>query len=220
MTIQQLNTKLESFVKELQGGDKLGNIMVGIGLEANKMIYDRVHGKGIDAEGSKYTPYSTKSMLSGCSNFIDESNCIRYIGTKAAQKKNRKRSRFEKYLAAEAGEFETKWITLKKAGKNIRLFEIPGGYREFRTLNKRQINYVDFDFTGDMWKGISLKINRNELNKGIVRIGAINPESEKKLTGNTKRRTDILKLNQTEINELSNKFENKLQELINKSGLG
>ena len=201
MTVQQLNSKFEKVIDELTG-DSLGNIMIGIGLEARKMIYDRVHGTGANAEGQKYTPYSTKSMLSGCAN-LNSAVCERLIGSK------NKRS-------------EKKWVTLdklNKAGKKIRLFEIPGGYKELRELHGRQTGFVDFAFTNRMWNNIKLKQDRMNLNRGIAVIGTTEDTEQKKLAGNTARRGEILKLSQAEITELSGKLDNKIQEIFKRNEL-
>jgi hypothetical protein len=200
MTIQELNTKLGNVVKELQGGDMLGNIMMGIGWEARNMIYDRVTKTGINAEGAKYMPYSTKAMLVGCSS-MNANVCNSFFG----KEKNR----------------NYKWVTLDKVssqGKKIRLATLEGGYKKLRELHNRQTSFVDFLWSGQMWQGITLRKDRGELNRGIAVIGA-SDVAEKKLEGNTKRRGDILMLNQKEIDQLSVKFDDGLRKIIVKQGL-
>ena len=49
---------------------------------------------------------------------------------------------------------ELKWVTLQRGGRNIKLFELPGGYKEFRDIHGRQTDHVDFTFTGKMWGNI------------------------------------------------------------------
>lgn len=202
MTIQELNSKFDNIIKNLHG-DKLGEIMAVIGESAVTKIRERILKTGVDAEGQKYTPYSTKPMLSGCSN-LNVSVCERLIGSKPKRENK-------------------KWVTIdkinKKTGKKIHLFEIPGGYKELRELHGRQTGFVDFAFSGRMWQNIKLIKDQSDLNRGIAIIRATTPEDEKKLAGNTKRRTDILKLSKGELSELSGIFNNRVAQIIHSEGL-
>jgi hypothetical protein len=197
MTLSELNQKLDAVVNEVT--NNLGNTMVQIGNDALFTIRDRILKSGVNAEGTKYDPYSTKPMLTGCKGFKNKANCSRVFG----KEKNK----------------ELKWVTLDRLnteGKKIRLAVLEGGYKQFRELNDLQSGFVDFAFSMRMWNNIKIKSDASEHSAGLVRIGATTEEDMKKLEGNTKRRGDILKLSRNEITELTNRFGQNIQQIIDK----
>ena len=200
MDINELNQKLDSLVEDVN--QNIGNTMVQIGSEALIYIRDRVMNSGINAEGQKYEPYSTKPMLVGCSGFKNKANCSRVFG----KEKNK----------------DLKWVTLDRTnneGKKIRLAVLDGGYKEFRNLNDLQTGFVDFAFSGRMWANIKIKSDQSEHSNGVVRIGATTDEDNKKLEGNTRRKGDILKLSANEIESISKSFAMNIEQSIEKVGL-
>lgn len=200
MDINELNQKLDSLVEDVN--QNIGNTMVQIGSEALIYIRDRVMNSGINAEGQKYEPYSTKPMLVGCKGFKNKANCSRVFG----KKKNK----------------DLKWVTLDRTnneGKKIRLAVLDGGYKEFRQLNDLQTGFVDFSFSGRMWANIKIKSDQSEHSNGVVRIGATTDEDNKKLEGNTRRKGDILKLSANEIESISKSFAMNIEQSIEKVGL-
>lgn len=199
MTIPELNKRLDNLNKEIISS--LSKTMVQIGSQALFELRERIVKTGVDAEGAKYMPYSTKAMLVGCKS-MNANVCNRFFG----KEKNRK----------------YKWVTLDKLnsqGKKIRLATLEGGYKKLRELHGKQISFVDFMFSGRMWNNIKIISNNSEHNQGTVRIGATTEEDNKKLEGNTKRRTDILKLSQKEIDNLIKSYSMNIQQIINKQGL-
>ena len=197
MTPQELDKKLDDVISDIQG-TPFGNIMAQIGQDALVTIRERVINTGVDADGQAYSAYSSKPMLSGCKNFINKSACP--AGSKAKRK-------------------TLNWVTLKKGDKNVRLYEIEGGYKEFRELNGRQTGHVDFSLSGRMWQNIKVVSKNDEHNAGVTRIAATTDEDKAKLAGNTERRTDILKLSVTEINQLSEDFGLRLTQIFRNHGL-
>ena len=200
MDINELNQKLDNLVEDVN--QNIGNTMVQIGSEALIYIRDRVMNSGINAEGQKYEPYSTKPMLVGCKGFKNKANCSRVFG----KKKNK----------------DLKWVTLDRTnneGKKIRLAVLDGGYKEFRQLNDLQTGFVDFAFSGRMWANIKIKSDQSEHSNGVVRIGATTDEDNKKLEGNTRRKGDILKLSANEIESIRKSFAVNIEQSIEKVGL-
>lgn len=200
MDINELNQKLDSLVEDVN--QNIGNTMVQIGSEALVYIRDRVMNSGINAEGQKYEPYSTKPMLVGCKGFKNKANCSRVFG----KEKNK----------------DLKWVTLDRTnneGKKIRLAVLDGGYKEFRQLNDLQTGFVDFSFSGRMWANIKIKSDQSEHSNGVVRIGATTEEDNKILEGNTKRRGDILKLSKNEIESIRKSFAVNITQSIERAGL-
>ena len=197
MTIPELNQKLDSLVNDIT--QNLGTTMVQVGSEALVYVRERVMNSGIDAEGQKYEPYSTRPMLANCSSMTGNA-CSRIASSKEKRK-------------------ELKWVTIKRGDKNIRLFELPQGYKQYRELHGKQTGFVDFSFSGRMWSNIKIKSDQSEHNSGIVRIGATTEEDNKKLEGNTKRRGDILKLSKSEIENIKSSFAMNITQSIERAGL-
>ena len=103
---------------------EFGNLMVGIAASGATMIKERVVNTGINAEGTPFSPYSTKPMLANCSSkYMSAAVCNQLAGSKEKRK-------------------ELKWVTVK----NAKLFEIDGGYKEFRELHGRRTDIVDFNW--------------------------------------------------------------------------
>jgi hypothetical protein len=196
MTIQELHNKVGKIIDTMQGNE-IGDIMATVGEEALTRIKLRILKSGVDSEGQQYKPYSTKPMLAGCKGFLDKAKCP------AKNKTSRK---------------ELKWVTIQRGGKNYKLYEIPGGYKEFRDMNlgPGHSSYVDFFFSGRMWQNIKLVKDRNELNNGIATIRATDSTEQVILNSNANRRTSILKLSKSELSDLNNLFTNRVSVLINR----
>ncbi len=208
----------------------IDKIMLKLGLSANVMIYDRIYKTGKNAEGQEYRPYSTKPMLVNCkSKYMTEDACTKVLGTKTEKKEKNKRSKYEKYMAAESGEFGTKWITLNKGGKKIKLFELPEGYKQFREINNRRTDIVDLTWSGRLWSNIrypAVKSTDADHKAGIAIIGAAGDEYRKILLGLTdgngkgmKGRGQILDLNKEEISVLEDMVNTWVSDIIKRDGL-
>ncbi len=193
MTSQEYDRRMTKTIGDME--KDRSKMMVYIGTEARKLIFERVHDTGVDAKGQKYAPYSTRPMLTNCSTMI-LSACSKVAGSKEKRK-------------------ELKWVTVR----GHKLFELPGGYKEFRQLHGRQTDHVDFSFTGKMWNNINLISSTNEHQQGVVIIGARTDEEKKKLEGNTKRKGDILDLSNKELTYLSEKYKVNTLEIIRNNGL-
>ena len=199
MTIQELNVKLDKVVNQLSGGPELGNIMVGAGSAALEMIRTRVIETGVNPKGQKYAPYSVEPMLANCSS-MTTSACSKIAGSKTKRR-------------------DLKWVTLQRGEKNIRLFELPQGYKQYRELHGRQTGHVGFSFTNRMWNNIKLTSEGSEHSLGIARIGATEEKEQKKLAGNTERRGEILMLSASELDEVSGFFNSEIDKILKNSGL-
>lgn len=191
MTLPELNKNLDKTVKDITGSFQLA-MMVDIGVRAKQLIFDRVHGTGVDAKGNKYAPYSTKPTLVGNKTFPFKYASQALLGSKSKRK-------------------ELEWRTVK--GKHLAI--LPGGYAKIRQLLHRQIAFVDFSVTQEMWKDINVIKSTNN----SVTIGAKGDINKKKLSGNTKRRTDILDLSQKEIDELKKAYGLSILNIFKENGL-
>ena len=88
---------------------RLGEAMLAVASDAVAMIRQRIIYSGVDAEGNKYDAYSVKPMLANCSGMA-KTACTKIAGSKQKRR-------------------ELEWVTLKRGGKNIRLFILPEGYK-------------------------------------------------------------------------------------------
>jgi len=191
MTLPEANKSLDNIVKEMTGHFQ-GEMMVKLGVEAKRLIFDRVHDTGIDAKGNKYASYSTKPTLVGDKTFAFKFASQALLGSKSKRKK-------------------LEWRTVK--GKHLAI--LPGGYEKIRQLQNRQINHVDFSVTQRMWQDINVIKSTNN----SVTIGAKEDLNKKKLSGNTARKGDILDLNKKEIDELKHTYNLGVLQIFRENGL-
>lgn len=172
--------------------NEFGVVMRDVAETANTLINIRVNEKGIDADGKPFPPYSTKPMLVNCSNkYMTVAVCNQLTGSKEKRK-------------------DLKWVTIKKADKAARLFELDGGYKEFRDLHGRRTDIVDFNFSGEMWANIQVVSSDAEHEQGHARISTLSDEENKKLAGNTERKGEILMLSNGEVEQVSKILEDWL----------
>jgi len=195
MTFPELDKKLDKIVKDVTNNHN-GTVMVSIGIEALTLLRKRVQETGINAEGQKYKPYSTKPTLVGCKTFVRKSACTSLLGSKPKRK-------------------ELEWRTVN----GHRLAILPGGYKQIRELQGRQTAHVDFSVTNDMWNDINVISKQTDHQKGIAIIGAKKEEEKKKLEGNTKRRGDILDLSRKEQDELMQRYNLQVLKIFKDNGL-
>jgi len=194
MTVQEYNERLEGVIADLRGGEH-GKVMIQVASDALAMIRQRVQQKGEDSEGKQYTPYSKKPMLSGSKNMTT--------------------SAFNRIAGSKAKRRDLNWVTLQSGGKNVRLFEIEGGYKEFRELHGRQTGHVDFTFTGRMMGNVNIQQESNE----VVIIGAKSSDERKKMEGNVAKRGKIIMVNKEETKILADIYDQGILNIFRKNGL-
>jgi len=191
MTFPELNKKFDNVVKDLTSNYN-GTIMVRLGAEAKRMIFDRVHGTGTNAQGQKYAPYSTKPTLIGNKTFAFGYSSAAVLGSKPKRKL-------------------LEWRTVN----GHRLAILPGGYKKIRELENRQTAFVDFSVTQRMWDNIGVIKHTNN----SVTIGAKEQKEKDKLKGNTERRGEILDLSEKEIGILKNTYGLSVLQIFKNHGL-
>jgi hypothetical protein len=194
MTPEQLDKAYTNTLRDMQS-DAMAVVMARVGIQGLTLLRKRVQETGTDAKGSKYKPYSTKPMLTNCSNMFTGA-CSKVAGSKDKRR-------------------ELQWVTIK----GHKLFELPGGYKQYRELHGRQTNFVDFSFTNRMWDNIALISKQSDHAKGTAIIGARSDDNKKKLEGNTKRRGDILDLSNSEIDELKQTYSLGELQIFKNNGL-
>ena len=194
ITLLEYSRRLQGVVGSLQGDD-FGNTMGVIGSEALTLIRNRVTKTGKDADGSGYPPYSTKPMLANRTGMTTGA-----YSSIAGSKKKRK---------------ELDWVTIK----GHKLFEIPGGYKQYRELAGRQTGFVDFTLSGKMWSNIKLTSDKSELNTGVAVIKATTELDKAKLAGNTERKGEILELSKSELARIAGLYDKGVEEAFRKNQL-
>jgi hypothetical protein len=138
-------------------------------------------------------------MLSGCKGFVNESKCP------AISKEKRK---------------QLKWVMVARGTPSMRpLFEIEGGYKEFKRLNGYTSEFIDFKFRNDMWPDITVIHDMMEARQGQITISTLHDEQQRKLKWNTDKFGDILMVNKTEEQQLADILNEGLEMLIANNGL-
>jgi hypothetical protein len=202
ITLLELSNKLNAFANDLTGQEQ-ANLMQLLALDSLAMIKKRVQETGVDANGSKYAPYSTKSML--------------------ASRKGMTQSAYDKIASSKDKRRELKWVTIN----GHKLFEVSGGYKQYRDLHGRQTGFVDFVFTGRLFGNIKtgepgdvkLVSSQSELASGIAVIKATQELEKKKLSGLTERKGEILALSKVEEQKLTVNYEKWLIKVLKKNGI-
>ena len=195
MTFDDYNKRLNGVIKDLQTGAH-GEVMVKLAINALTLIKQRVQQTGTNAQGQKYAPYSTKPMLVGCKSFVQKNACEALLGSKSKRK-------------------NLEWRTVK----GHKLAILPGGYKQMRQMQGRQVAFVDFSVTNAMWNDVSIISKGTDHQKGIAIIGAKQDIEKKKLAGNTKRRGDILDLSNKEIDVLKANYNIDVLQIFRNNGL-
>lgn len=176
---------------------EFGVVMFDVAQTANTLMKQRIVETGKDAQGNMFPPYSEKPSLVNCSNkYMSMAVCNQLTGSKEKRK-------------------ELKWVTIKRGDKTTRLFELEGGYKQFRELHGRQTSHVDFTFSGEMMANIQVVSDQGEHKSGRARISTLSDEKNLILAGNTERKGEILMLSDGEVNEISGIIENWLAEKWN-----
>lgn len=197
MTPEQHIKAWDDTIKRIETG--MADTMLSIGFSAQTLIKERIIETGKNAKGGQFPPYSVTPTLTNCSAMLTKS-CTRIAGSKAKRR-------------------ELKWVTIKRGDRAIRLFELPGGYKQFRELHDRQTGFVDFSFTNNMWNNISVISDYSQHERGVAVIGAKDDINKKKLAGNTARKGEILDLSIAEQNKLKEHYNLKVLQIIKENNV-
>lgn len=200
MEIPEYSKHMDKVIRDTMSNDN-GTLMVKVAISAFSLIRERVQETGTNAKGQKFAPYSTKPTLVGCKTFVQKSACQALLGSQNKRK-------------------ELEWRTVG----THRLAILPGGYKKIRELQGRQTGFVDFSVTNEMWNDINVQKSglvskSSDHIKGIAIIGAKKESEKKKLEGNTKRKGDILDLNDKEIDDLKLTYNLGVLQIFKNNGL-
>jgi len=197
MTIEIYIQNIQRWIESIPEGQ--AEIILEAANNATGMIKDRIRKTGCKADGSMFAPYSTTPMLTNCSS-MTQAACAKKAGSKEKRR-------------------DLRWVTLKRGDKKVKLFELEGGYKEYRELHGRPTNFVDFAFSGNMWADVQVTSNDNDHRKGRATVSALHEDQYKKLEGNEAKREGILDISEAEMNDLAGIIENRLIEMMQRSDL-
>ena len=157
------------------------------------VIQKRVRDNGKDSTGASFGKYSTTTMLTSGTTLKSR----RVWRAVAASKKKRK---------------NLNWVTIKKGGKNIRLFELKGGYAELRRLEGFSNAVKSFEFTGEMWRKFGIVRTTVTGNGIIFTLGGRTDASQNKIDRNSEREgRSIIDISQSELTFLQTQIDKILQ---------
>ena len=199
MTLDETIQKLTAFKKNLQQNlvRDLGKI---IGVDTISQIEMRVRDKQKNWQGQSFSRYSTRPMLTS--------------GTTA-----KSRRVWRAVASSKAKRRELDWVTIKKGGKNIHLFELKGGYAEMRRIEGFSNANKSFEFTGEMWRKFGIKDVKTGSGVIIFKLGGKTVASQDKIDWNSEREgINIIQPSQDEINYLQDKINRLLPEYLAKVG--
>lgn len=133
MTPEEYAKKLDRILKDLETNNTpFRKAVQSTHVKRITRIFDR----GEKVDGSPIGQYSVKPMLVGGKTF------------------------FQKGAADKFFKSDPEWRTIKRGGKNYRLAILSGGYREFRTLHHRPVNFINLGLTYDLKFDLSNSTSR------------------------------------------------------------
>ena len=195
--VQMVNTDLALYIKDT------------VAHNASAAVALRVQETGKDFRGNSFKPYSTKPILT--SGTTSKGKAIwNKMGSGA-------KDRDLGYSVRGRG---LRWVTIKRQGKNIHLFELSGGYKQMRRLETLQTAYKDFSFSAMMWNHYGVKRTIKKAGEIEIIIGGKTQDSQDKIDWNSKREgVEIINISDQELEKLAKQIDQHLQKLINKAGL-
>ena len=197
MTVKEFDAKLKRAERDIPA--KIFGIVrdyAGVTLRAE--ISNRVVMSQKKAAGGTFSRYSSKPILSS-----GETERGKQVWRKLASSKKKRRN--------------LRWVTLKKGGKNIRLFEVAGGYAEIRRIHGFTNANKSFEFTGEMWKKFGVKYAKKSPGGFRIRLAGLTTAAQKKIDANSEREgANIIDISPEEEKELARYIDTWLQKEINR----
>ena len=199
MTLDETVRRLTEFKKNLQSNlvRDLGKI---IGVDIVSEIEKRVRDTQKDYREQGFSRYSTRPMLTSGTTAKS-----RRVWQAVASSKSKRRN--------------LDWVTIKRGGKNIRLFELKGGYAEMRRLEGFSNSRKSFEFTGEMWRKFGVKNTKVTDGKIVFILGGKTIAAQDKIDWNSEREgVNIIRPSAGEINYLQQKINRLIPGYLAKVG--
>lgn len=172
-----------------------------IAMNAVSKIHNRVVMTQKNFMGGSFSAYSRKPMLT------------------SGQTEKSKRV-WRAMASSKAKRRQLDWVTIRSGGRNVHLFELPGGYAQLRQLEGYSNTRKSFEFTTQMWRGFGVKRIKKSTNEITVTLGGRNIESQNKIDWNSQREgVNIVNISDKELRELAGMVDEEIQRYVNKLGL-
>ena len=200
MTVDETIKRIEKLRRALSK-DLVRDIAKMVSQDVVSMIEKRVRDQQKDSKGVSFGSYSRKPMLTS-----GETVKSRRVWNAVAGSK-KKRS-------------DLNWVTIKKGGKNIRLFELKGGYAELRRLEGFSNANKSFEFTGEMWRKFGV-VRTTVTGNGItITLGGKTDAAQNKIDWNSEREgRSIIDISPAEVAHVQKKIDKLIQGYIVKFNL-
>lgn len=165
-----------------------------LGATALAMIEKRVRRSGVAPDGSKYKSYSSEPILIGAKSFTKKSAAQAVFGSKQKRR-------------------DLQWFTVR--GHHLAL--LPGGYKQIRQIEGRQVAFKDFERTSEMWKSIHVMVTKTTGTGFVTTVGTENELSNRKLSGNVDReKKEILMVSKQEEADLQKILDQYITNTVNR----
>ena len=169
--------------------------------DAVAMIHNRVVNQQRNYMGGSFSSYSRKPMLTS--------------GRTAKSKRV-----FNAMASSKARRKELDWVTIRSGGRNVHLFEIPGGYAQLRQIEGFSNPRKSFEFTGMMWRMFGVKKKTKSANSITVTLGGRTARSQRLIDENSRREgVSIVNISDSELKKLAELVDKPIQRYVNKVGL-
>jgi len=166
MTLQETQRQIQQLRKKVST-DLPREIAKIIAADTVSQIETRVRDKQMGCNGS-FGKYSTRPMLTS-----GETAKGRRVWRAVAGSKSKRKN--------------LDWVTIKRGGKNIKLFELKGGYAELRRLEGFSNTNKSFEFTGEMWRKFGVVSVSQQAGKLTVKLGGKTTAAQDKIDWNSER---------------------------------
>lgn len=197
-TVEEFNKQLTAFEKDIIKKLPDQFIHATAGFDVAGLVKERVIQTSKSGDNTHFSPYSTKPMLTSGTTAKSK----RVWNEKAGSKNKRS---------------DLKWVTLKKGGKNVHLFELSGGYAELRRLEGFSNRFKNFWFTTEMWKKFGMIASMCTATGFKLRFGGKTPEAQKKIDANSAREgKNILEMTKGEVADVSDNVSTWMDEMLRK----
>jgi len=200
LSLEETIRRLKEFRKKFST-DFVRDLGKVVGVDMVSEIEMRVRDRQRKADNQLFGRYSTNPMLTSGTTVKS-----RRVWQKMASSKTKRR--------------ELDWVTIKKGGKNIHLFELKGGYAQLRKLEGFSNARKSFEFTGEMWRKFG--VTNTTVGNGVITfiLGGKTTVAQDKINWNSEREgVVIIEPCKTEIQNLQNQIDRLIPGYLVKVGL-
>jgi len=200
LSLEETIRRLKEFRKKFST-DFVRDLGKVVGVDMVSEIEMRVRDRQRKADNQLFGRYSTSPMLTSGTTVKS-----RRVWQKMASSKTKRR--------------ELDWVTIKKGGKNIHLFELKGGYAQLRKLEGFSNARKSFEFTGEMWRKFG--VTNTTVGNGVITfiLGGKTTAAQDKIDWNNEREGVVItEPGKIEIQNLQNQIDRLIPGYLVKVGL-